>query len=271
MTNDVNEGIGIYLESKELQAIYKERDEYLIAKYNIALHSTYISCWTKEPDMIAMWCLYSPNREGIRITTSHSKLDNLLRRLKDEGGLISTAVRHFHPSRVDLAEVAYKDFRKMREDIENKLELLAQNATLVKAQSIKKSTREKLSARSRFIKDWNSNIIFKEDPLICKDRSYLHEMEVRAIVQFDPDDEDTYSELYSYFYYDLDFFGEKYKSFFPENIFIAIDDNFIEEICFDPRCEKYKADIFKEIIGNNDFIVESGAFGPIIGAISWNM
>ena len=50
--------------------------------------SCYVSCWSKNPDSVAMWSLYSPDFQSVRIATSAAKLcqvaENLLKNLLEK-------------------------------------------------------------------------------------------------------------------------------------------------------------------------------------------
>ncbi|MBF0245116.1 MAG: hypothetical protein HQL31_07565, partial [Planctomycetes bacterium] len=90
-----------------------------------------------------------------------------------------------------------------------------------------------------------------------KDHNYSFEEEIRGQIEFDANDPETsdlmrdtaceFPELYDF-------------------IYVPVSADFIEEICFDPRCPAYKTAIYKEIIDPASCIptTVSEAFGSIL-------
>ena len=97
--------------------------------------------------------------------------------------------------------------------------------------------------------------VLDNDAMKYKDENYFHEQEIRGQIEFEPTTEDAYE----YMVY-CDF--KDFASF----IWLTVDEDFVEEICIDPRCPGYKEEIFKEIIdpkGKLKF-VKSEAFGVVL-------
>ncbi|WP_368649049.1 DUF2971 domain-containing protein [Castellaniella ginsengisoli] len=72
---DMNEGMGAVLQlaSPQWGSFFSNSDQ-IAGQHLQKLHNTYITCWSTEPDSVAMWALYSPNKDGIRIRSTVGRL-----------------------------------------------------------------------------------------------------------------------------------------------------------------------------------------------------
>lgn len=244
--DDKNEGVGKILRSLELSPVLRrERQEQKITQ-----HMTYISCWTTTPDNIAMWLLYSSSQESIRIKTTVSKLYSAIKK-------INYAVHdsmNYSPSYKDVFCLEYKNLRQCKEDIKIKLQQLKNNQQPSSQVGKAANMRSFFESTRRYLQE---DSILDNDTWKYKDENYTFENEVRGQIEFSAADEESHDYCHSS---SCDF------SEFSDFIYAPIFENFIDEICFDPRCPKYKTTIFAEIInpGKKIKIAESQAFGSIL-------
>ncbi len=250
--NDNNEGLGKILRSLELtlafpiNSVHQKNTEYPNIK-----HTTYVSCWTKNSDNIAMWMLYSPDKTGIRIKTTVSKLYAAIEDYKEEYPRNDNKIEDFQPGQIDVFEMDYKDLREAKKQIESNNE----TAIIAMREATKgKSKADACRAWYKTMRECLKDNILDNDAMKYKDENYFHEQEIRGQIEFEPTTEDA-----------LDY--EVYCDFkdFAAFVWIKVGEDFVEEICIDPRCPGYKKEIFKKIIdpkGKLNF-VESEAFGVV--------
>lgn len=252
--DDKNEGLGKILRSIELSPAFPINSESLKkTEYPIAKHTTYVSCWTTVPDNIAMWSLYSPDKSGIRIKTTTLKLYNVMKNYKDKYSGSSYRINDFLPSQLDVFKMDYKDLRKTK----NEIEANTDKAMAAMREAIKgKSKPDAIRAWYKTMREHLQDNVLENDAMKYKDEKYSHEQEIRGQIEFEAANEGAYDYLCS----QVCEFGE-----FPDFIFPTVNNDFIEEICFDPRCEEYKIEVFKKIISpkGNINIVASDAFGVV--------
>ncbi|MDV2995266.1 MAG: hypothetical protein N4J56_004920 [Chroococcidiopsis sp. SAG 2025] len=266
---DKNEGLGRILESQESDLFLRvhciESEE--IKKYhNGIIHNTYVSCWTKEADMVAMWSLYSVDKTGIRIRTSAKKLLSALERFFtahhwSEYDELSNK-NQFLADRYDVCQVKYVDFYGLRDEIRRKY------------QNFDKLAREKSSLNSFYFEDENGykqdyeklqrHKIIQIEGWALKDRAYQHEQEIRGLLFCGIRSNRTIEEYSEDPLKSLVHWAD--AEVLPNFIYLDIEDDFIEEICFDPRCPNYKIEVYMDILKNylknySISIVKSRAFG----------
>ncbi len=250
--DDKNEGVGNIIRSFELSPVLRTNLEHLKnIEYPIIKHTTYVSCWTKVPDNIAMWTLYSPNKSAIRIKTTVSKLYAAINNYKKDYSNNICKIEDFQPNQVDVFRMVYEDLRKVKNDIESKVEMGVPDVQ----EATGKSKAEMLRAGSKAMVEYLKNLILEDDNL--KDENYSHEKEIRGQIKFKPTNEDAYDHMH---------FSECDFSKFADFIFPIVYDDFIEELCFDPRCEPYKIEVYKRIIDPDEElnILNSDTFGIVL-------
>jgi len=248
--DDKNEGLGKILRSLELSPVFPTNLESLKnTEYPITKHSTYVSCWTTVPDNIAMWTIYSPNKSGIRIKTTVSKLYAAINNYKKD----YSKMEGFQPNQIDVFKMVYEDLKKLKNDIESKVKMTSADMR----EATGKSTADALKAKSKPMRKHLQDPILDNDSLKYKDENYFHEEEVRGQIIFEPKNEDAYDYMH---------FSECDFSEFADFIFPIVSDDFIEELCFDPRCAPYKIEVFKKIIDPDEElnIINSNAFGVVL-------
>lgn len=251
--DDKNEGLGKILRSLELSLAFSTNSLRLKkSDYPIIKHTTYVSCWTKAPDNIAMWMLYSPDTAGIRIKTTTAKLYAALETYKNEYQSNINKIEDFYPDQIDVFEMDYKDLRKAKDEIEkNNTVAITAMRKAIEGEAKADACRAWHKAMREHLKD---NVL-GNDATKYKDENYFHEQEIRGQIEFEPSTEDAceYEEYCGF---------ESFASF----IWLDVVENFVEEICLDPRCPDYKKEIFKEIIDPTSklYFVDSEAFGVVL-------
>lgn len=242
--------------------------------YTHARESNFITCWTKEKESMAMWLLYSKDFKSIRIKTSREKLKNVIdnyfneiiytNHFYSEAGTIMTNL----PAMIN--EVKYIDF----EDYQKKISTLKENFDL-SLKSLEDKTVENYSNLTKKLFEELEKIIPHEDILFLKNNAFSHEKEVRAGISFVKRNNMTKEEVDERFNRDetiSDLTGTFIFKQIEINDFASVHyidlkiDNFIEEICFDPRMPSYQKDIYLEILGlkNDKRVVSSNIFGNYV-------
>lgn len=271
---DRNEAVGKILQLQEdefFRGCYIN-PSYIKKAHKTFLENAFVSCWTREPDMIAIWALYSSDLRGVRIKTSKKKLEEAISSYKAE-----TQWGRFKPEELNsdmqvtvdtfLGDVEYVDFTKLRDQIRQKYK------------EFEKQYSEKFNALSGQIPneefEWdyrehvaNKILDAKKNGLLLKDRAYMHEHEVRAVVQvarMGPASWEKYVKAPS----PQRFFMAPYESASQNTldpaIFLDVPDDFIEEVCVDPRCPAHVVEVYKDILspfGLNFALSE--AFGSFV-------
>ena len=237
--------------------------------------SHYISCWSRNPDSVAMWSLYSPDCSAVRISTRVSKLNNLVNNFlskylisnlseNDIGRtLIGSTRGKIIPVRyISLAELSKKIQRRAKAltKIDNYYEKMGVDTPLFGKSS---------SALDRRL---NQGDQLKEIGSL-KDLSLKHEEEIRLIVRLgeevctkyicehsllaNPDHE--YHKAYNFY---MEAWGNVKNSQIPEREFIECSSDFIETVAIDPRCPKHKFDFMAEWFNAHKIkMVKSECFG----------
>jgi len=247
--NDKNEGLGKILRSIELSLAFPTDS---VTEYQIIKHTTYVSCWTTVPDNIAMWMLYSPDKSGIRIKTTVAKLYAAIETYQIKYPSNINKIENFQPSQIDVFRMDYKDLRKAKTEIEEN------NNTAITAmrEAIKgKSKADACRAWYKTMREHLKDNVLDNDAMKYKDENYSHEQEIRGQIEFEPTTEEEYDYMVNCDFKD-----------FANFIWLTVGEDFLEEICIDPRCPDYKEKIFKEIIdpkGKMKF-VKSEAFGVVL-------
>jgi len=271
---DKNEAIGNILQLQEDELL---RDFYInppdIEKaHRTFLENTFVSCWTREPDMIAIWALYSRDSMGVRIKTSFEKLTEVLKSYESE-----TAWSKFKPQELKsdiqvtvntfLGDVEYVDFIKLRDQIRQKHKKFEQQF------SVKYRARNGEVPPEEFRRDYkecldNKILDPQKQGLFLKDRAYMHEHEVRAVVKvarLGPTSWDKYVKAT-----DMQrFLMVPYELVAPNTLapalFLKVPQDFIEEVCIDPRCPAHVLEAYQDILTPFGLtFAPSQAFGSLV-------
>lgn len=273
LMDDRNEGIGSVLESQDsLTFGHGVRDKQgFTDSHERSRFTTFISCWTESPEEMSMWLLYSKDFSAIRVATTKEKL---------ESATLSFWKENFWRNHLDSPEgtlqtdcppvvdsVKYESFERVSQLIREKWE--RRRVELSRPGSI--DTESKLLSAS--LSDiYHESVVTPGDGILLKDRSYSHEKEYRATLKCCLRNglaaeewrkkEKSSDEMRYVFGTATCAYPE--SDVMPDILQLSVADDFIDEICFDPRMESYRKDVFSEVLGINSRkiqIAESSVFG----------
>jgi len=266
---DENEALGVVLQEQD-HIVSRNRqttEDGLARELEITRHNDYVSCWTLKPESIAMWSLYSPNSECIRIKSTLGKLRAAAELVaKEYDPLLDSnppGSRNpvIHLSMTDRLE--YVDFDELKTQIHNRYLNFIKRLKEAFANDPNYYNR-----RDGWNKDWAEfwqKPVIKSNSRYLKDDAYQHENEVRAILVAGVRNSVTIEELRASKDPMLSLYDRAEPGELDKYIFSKPPPNFIDEICFDPRMDKFKKDTFKRILGDScPPIAESRAFGSLI-------
>lgn len=271
---DRNEAVGkvLQLQEDEFLRSFYVNPYYIEKTHRTFLENAFVSCWTREPEMIAIWALYSPDLRSVRIKTSVEKLEEALRSYEGGNGWSGVEPQELTSDiqvTVDtfLEDVEYVDFLKLRDRIRQKYQDFERQF------SEKNRGRDGGVSTEEFRRDYREHVGKKildteKRGLLFKDRAYRHEHEVRAVIQVANLGPASWKRYVSAT--DMKrFFMAPYEPLAPNTLepalFIKVPDDFIEEVCVDPRCPAYVLEVYKDILspfGLN--FAQSPAFGSFI-------
>lgn len=246
---DKNEGIFQvlhHMESLYTRHRYNTNDDLKKSHYDLLIN-TYASCWALEPDLIALWSIYSKNIDGVRITSTTKKLteasevfykENFSLKFIDEPGS-----RRFCTYSINSGCVSYHDPLELRDLLKNKY------IEFKKLMNKKSRINSKYFETEEFKKDFSEmeNYIIINDGLLMKDKSYIHEREYRSILKCAVRSSLTKEEIISHNGFGLLGIDSGTDTEMPKYIFIDVQPGFVEKICIDPRAPIYQQDIIRKI------------------------
>lgn len=250
--DDKNEGVGATLRfaAPEWAGLFVDTDK-VAQQHAYGIHNTYTTCWTTEPESVAMWLLYSPGKDGIRVRSTVGKLKAALATYEklnswtnhcdytDGTDLLTWGwdlklVDYFDLDRL-LGEInaAYADFKCACS------ELAADNPEWWTDQN------GFLERYPKFIEEFRNRFSLGE---FVKDSCFAHERELRGIVRAGVRNSLGYEEWRNDDDPMKSLFRAAEPGVLPDFIFAPIDDGFIDEYCFDPRMPKYKRSVILDAL-----------------------
>ena len=278
LMEDLNEGFAYSLNDllpRTFNPVFFTSSNMNKETYNLVRESKFITCWTKEKESMAMWLLYSKDFKSIRIKTSKEKLkkviDNYIDEIMYPKHLYSESRTLMSNMPTMIGDVRYVDFKDYKTKI-----LEFKKEFDFELNNLKEKTDENyISLISKFF-DKSEKLLPLKDILFLKNKAYSHENEVRAgislVFRNDINNEEVKSRLKRDDESMSNLLGTFiFREFNPndfENVYyidLKIDD-FIEEICFDPRIPTYQKDIYTDILGLKDDkrVVTSDIFGSYV-------
>lgn len=241
--------------------------------------SHFISCWSSNPESVAMWSLYSPDYCSVRVSTSIRKLggvvEELLRkycisRLKetdlDKRVVVAVAGRLAPVTYVSLPQIAARVSRraKARISLSNRYRKKGQSMPSINYSDSKYWQREQ---QRRFVELQTSCSL--------KDSSFQHEQEIRLTVRLG-EEHCRPSVLEEQKLLDpahphrailktvLASWGFVRQVEIPEREFILCPEDLIESVALDPRCPPHKAAFIRNWFeGHGIPVVQSTCFGYV--------
>lgn len=250
--DDKNEGVGATLKfaAPEWASFHTNADK-VFQQHAYAVHNTYITCWTMEPDSVAMWLLYSPNKEGMRVRTTAGKLKSALAAYEK----INRWTNHLHYTDGselltwywDLKPVHYINLDILLAEIN---EAYAQFKNLCK--ELAAGNPEWWTDEEGFLKKYTKFIDEFRDRFelghFIKDSGFVHEKELRGVVNAGVRNSlnvETWKKSENLM---LTPFKSAEPGVLPSFIYAPIGDDFIDGICFDPRMPEYKRQVVRDAL-----------------------
>ena len=264
LQKDKNDGIEHLLKDFIFNTIGYVEKENIPKKLETIRNNNYMTCWTQNPESIAMWSLYSPNKEAIRVKTTKQKLRNCLLKFiwnnechSQWDRPLQRLVTKSNHIRDHIQRAKYEDTRKLVEEIKKDLLSLIE-----KSKSI---TNTEILEHINKIEDKYSFL----DENFIKDESYSYEQEIRGRVETGInilEQYETYDEWEKTNPYNkLPIKNNKRVQAEDKIQYANTEPNFIDEICFDPRMPSYKKNSIIDMIKiDQTKIAESKCFSPAI-------
>ncbi|NBD20960.1 DUF2971 domain-containing protein [Aquabacterium fontiphilum] len=263
---DKNEGVGSILVMQD-NTIFRQKyiDRAEIEKeHALTRENHYATCWTTEPDSIAMWSLYSSDKSGIRVSTTAGKLCDALNKCLSQRSWTNHA--HEHGTRAPIAwhyqvkPVRYVNYFTLRDVIRERYSK-SHNATMEKASADPTYLSDPTKFRADYL-EFQANSAANGDGVFLKDAAFSHEREVRGVLYAGVRN-DLPHEVWLKRNNPLqNLFESAQAGELEDYIFAEIPHDFIDSICFDPRMPQYKQDILTNLLPTQGYTVEhSKAFG----------
>nr|WP_314171120.1 DUF2971 domain-containing protein [uncultured Aggregatibacter sp.] len=257
LQKDENDGIEDFLNHLISFGNFEKKDE---AKDHLSQirNNKYMTCWSREKESIAMWSLYSPAHESIMVSTTRNKLSNALEEFdrkhnfttiwKRPNEKLATFIGH-------IKEARYVNIREFISRINEKYKNI---------QDV--SNEEELHSGLSLLREISKDIGGIDS--FIKDISYQHENEIRGEVNAGVSIAGKYSSEKEWEKSD-NTLGIPVDNNKGEDLkqveYAEVNQDFIEEIIFDPRMDSYKKECLIEMMKiDKEKITESKCFSPVI-------
>lgn len=242
-------------------------------------HSAYISSWTTSPESVAMWSLYSINQVGVRIKTKLDKLESLAQDYRDKNKPSQNyKADNDFTSGVTTAyvkPVSYVNVKNMFKRVSRRKKAYDKVEEKLLANGIQPYNP---GGPPDSYERYNNFLGLPSLPYLIKDEAYSHEHEVRMVLRLGKFSHKAFLKICEATKSDI-----KPRSIleviteleghdgglencdnedFLDMAYMDITNNFIEEICIDPRTPLHISNEIKSILEQfNIPIVTSDAFG----------
>lgn len=227
--------------------------------HELIKNNYFASCWTLEPESNALWSLYSMNCTGVRICTTVGKLNKTIKRYFENEGIkkIKTAGANNPVNvicKVSIEKVQYMDLNNLYNQIITRGKAYkrlkdrydSKNIDFYKSIFNFNNENKKINKNTKYILLLNH---------VIKNNSYEYEHEIRAILSvgticlnqsnFDIWSKNAYDDTVNY----TEGFSKLTNiNDFPNYIEIPIQNDFVNDVCIDPRCVSFKADVMRRFI-----------------------
>lgn len=262
---DKNEGLGymLYMQQDYLSRIRVATNDKIESELRKYQNNIFISSWTKESDLIALWSLYSPDCSSVRIETTVKKLREIAQNYLNsnhwnQGLDLDPGDPRLVCHTTGVDEVSYIDFYATSQRIKSHWEKMYSEL-----EEPWGNNRQEAYDNKHIFDKYRDNCkhLDYSHNWRLKDISYKYENEVR--INIDVGIRDKYpihsQERNAALYGVLDYAPEGH---FPDSIYLDVNDDFIERICIDPRCPEFKTKTIIDVLSNfNIKISTSKAFG----------
>ncbi|WP_180127175.1 DUF2971 domain-containing protein [Rhodoferax sp. BLA1] len=239
--------------------------------------SHFISCWSRNPESVAMWSLYSPDYCSVRVSTTISKLRRPIEELLEKYSISRLSERNLN-QRVLVSSAGYIAPVEYAS-----LQWIAQKIT--RRAKAHRRIAERYSRKGKSLPLFNDvdpryyqreqQRRFSELRTTCrlKDKSFEHEDEVRLFVRLGEEvcstsvlEDQAYLDPNHKYHLvlkeDLKAWGFVKLGKLPLREFAPCSEDLVETVAIDPRCPPHKADFMRRWFQNYGVrIVESACFG----------
>ena len=264
---DKNEGIGNII---KMQGTPLFRQNYLACdsierNHAMVRENHYATCWTTEPDKIAMWSIYSGDKSSIRVATTFGKLREALKRCNDDNSWAKVVAEPGSKKRItwnsSVESVEYVDFFHQRDLVRDRHRTFRQFA---KDRGSKDP--EYYSPGGGFAEDHRA---FLQKPaevggigIFMKDSAFEHEHEVRGVIFSGIRNDLTETAWRANDDPFCDLFSWAEPGHLDDFLYAEVPADFIDSVSFDPRMPRYKRDVLEALFpGLVGRFVDSRAFG----------
>jgi len=234
-----------------------------------ALHNTYITCWSTEPESVAMWALYSPNKDGIRIRSTVARLKATLAAYQEATSLWKHINHIVGGAELltwhwELANVNYVNLDDFLDEINNAYAEFGALCTKSAEDNLEWWTAKKGYLMEAQIFTERFGKTFTMDHFL-KDSSFSHEKELRGVVHAGIRNELDYEEWKRLNDPLRQLFKSAGPGVLPSYAYAPVADDFIDEVCFDPRMPEYKKQVMKDALSPFDIkLAVSRCFGYLL-------
>lgn len=266
--SDKNEMFGIYFDSlrSAFSPFTPESRDKLQNEFHLTQNFHYMSCWTRAPENIAVWSLYSPLGDAIQASTSYGKIKSAINKHYDFFGFAKAhKLEPNDPTDLFMppytGPVKYVDFHSEYLSIKEKFKKIdcKMEEWVGEWKGIDCNSHEDYIEcfKERYDKLFSEEFGGSErgGPLL-KDEKYKHEEEVRFILSMTRRDGRTKEEYESHPFAGLDGpYRHPKPDLCPSNVFVDFDkENFID-FQVDGRIDDYKFKAIESIFLNFGFSV----------------
>ena len=246
---DRNEAIASVLDS-ELAAAFNGAEfdpSNALNRHKKNMLGGFISCWTRSPANIAVWSVYSQNRDRVMVRTTIRKLraalDHIDQNLLELGENILV-------SKTNVSGVDYVNLNDLKSRWSQMAKDMRDAREVDSKAGIIDGTENAVAAQLRLLK---SNFRDLAEPYLKKDERYDYEREVRALFELKARKEEG-SEGFDAG--EIDFSSRtraiEEQDNVPKQIEIPIGEDFIEEILLDGQMSDWQKDAIKCVLSKFD-------------------
>lgn len=279
---DENEGIDEILGGLALKSgIFRDgvglpwnNHEEAIIHHQLLKRCNYVSCWTLQPESVAMWSLYSTDRCSVSVQSTVGRLQGALNDHWSREG--KQKIFNAQPgeeingiSKITFGQVRYYSLAKLRARISkigNALDRLDARLARHGEFLIDRWSKAQCEGRSfRLLRELTTK------PFFTKDESYSHEREVRATLEIGQalmteasieSARELLKSRPSIHQYLAIFFSRPHANLCPPEIYVNVPNDFVESVRIDPRSPGHKSEFIKRFAHRNGIrTLEAMAFG----------
>ena len=264
---DKNEGIGSIIRMQDIPMFRQKHlaRESIERSHAVTRENHYATCWSTEPDKIAMWSLYSSDKTNIRISTTFGKLRDVLRQCNETNSWTKFAAEPSSKKRItwnfSVESVEYVDYFHLRDQVRDRYRSFHELTSCKGSKDAKY-----FNPGGGFFEDYRAfqqrSSSEEKNGVFLKDSAYEHEREVRGVIFSGIRNDVTVAEWSASEDSIKNLWDWAEPSHLDDFLYANIPDDFIETACFDPRMPPYKRKVVEALFPSlARKFVESRAFG----------